>query len=137
MYTAKSGKKFGNIFQGRKHDEVHAEPTDKHEAEETSEFEAGEQEGAKENEEDSQHPVVAEHGPAHTVHIKHDHAAGKHHVHSSHEDGHENMSEHGSAEEAHAEGTKLANVVSKKKEEKPEESLQSAEDDGFSMPSLG
>lgn len=52
--------------------------------------------------------VAAEHGPAHEVHITHDHAAGMHHVHSMHPDGHEHHSDHGSAEEAHEHAKKLA-----------------------------
>ena len=59
MYTSKSGKKFGSVFAGRKHDQDHTPDgmhsegkpmSEEHEAKETPEFEAGEQEGAKEHE---------------------------------------------------------------------------------------
>jgi hypothetical protein len=60
MYTSKSGKKFGSIFAGRKHDADHTEDgmhseggpkeSPEHDASETPSFEAGEQEGAKEHE---------------------------------------------------------------------------------------
>lgn len=45
--------------------------------------------------------AVAEHGTAHEINIRHDHAAGTHSVESHHHDGHVHTSEHASAEEAH------------------------------------
>jgi hypothetical protein len=58
MYTSKSGKKFGSIFAGRKHDQDHTpdgmhseggpKESPEHEASESPEFEAGEHEGAHE-----------------------------------------------------------------------------------------
>ena len=45
--------------------------------------------------------TVAEHGPAHEVHMTHDHESGQHHVHTMHPDGHEHHSDHASMEEAH------------------------------------
>jgi len=44
--------------------------------------------------------VVAKHGSAHEIHIKHDHAGGMHHVTSHHKGAH-HKSTHGSADEAH------------------------------------
>ena len=38
--------------------------------------------------------VAAEHGPAHTVHITHDHEGQRSHVHSIHPDGHEHHADH-------------------------------------------
>lgn len=38
--------------------------------------------------------VTADHGPAHTVHMAHDHASGRSHVHSVHADGHEHHADH-------------------------------------------
>lgn len=38
--------------------------------------------------------IAAEHGPAHTVHITHDHAGQHSHVHSIHADGTEHHAEH-------------------------------------------
>jgi hypothetical protein len=58
--------------------------------------------------EESPEETVAAHGPANVVHITHDHAAGKHHVHSEHEDGHATESDHGSADEASDRGKALA-----------------------------
>ncbi len=68
------------------------------------------QEGGDWGEEEEQDPqaVVEAHGPAHEVHITHDHAANRHEVHSMHEDGYEHHSEHGSVNEAHEHGRKLA-----------------------------
>lgn len=127
--TKDKTKKFGSAYRAKRYDEAHAEPEQK-EAQKPAE------EPKAENENQSSHPVVAEHGKAHTVHIKHDHAAGKHHVHSTHDDGHENMSEHGSAQEAHEEGGRLAGVDAK--DENPDEAQQGAlsEEDGFEMPDL-
>jgi uncharacterized protein YwqG len=114
MYQAKDGKKFGSKFAGRKYDSVHGgeeKMDEKHEEAEKPEFEMGEKEGAEEGKDEQEmHPVVAEHGKAHKVHIHHDHARGKHHVTTMHEDGHVNESDHASAQEAHGEGAKLAGV---------------------------
>lgn len=52
--------------------------------------------------------IAQEHGPAHEVHMRHDHEAGEHEVVSMHPDGHQHRSMHGSAEEAHEHGKKLA-----------------------------
>lgn len=52
--------------------------------------------------------VVAEHGPANEIHVSHDRAANKHHVHSEHEDGHQTESDHASSDEAHDHGKALA-----------------------------
>lgn len=157
----KDGKKrFGSAFAAKRYDSAHTEePSNekdakkklghvleskesdlKHEAEETPEFEAGEHEGAQEGAEE-QHPVVAEHGPATDVHIKH-HANGKHTVTSHHEDGHVNTSEHEDAKTAHEEGGKLANISLKKSGEQEDQQLAASEGgnestpDGFEMPPL-
>lgn len=57
---------------------------------------------------ESPEAVAQEHGPAHEVHMTHDHEGGQHHVHSMHPDGHEHHSDHGSAEEAHDHAKGLA-----------------------------
>jgi len=144
--TTKPGKKFGNIYQGRKFDEMHGKGdnavksavSDVHESNESPEFEAGEQEGAKEG--GDVHPVVAQHGPATEVHHLHDHANNKHHVHSKHADGHEEHSDHESTQEAHEQGGKLAGVsVKDENEAKGEEDRQQgahSEEDNFMMPPL-
>ena len=54
--------------------------------------------------------TVAEHGPAHEVHMTHDHEAGQHHVHTVHPDGHEHHSDHGSAGEAHEHAKHLSDA---------------------------
>ena len=68
--------------------------------------------------------VVAEHGPAQEVHVKHDHEAGKHHV-ASHHGAHVHHSEHASAEEAHSHAAKAAGVDREEKDE--HESNESSE----------
>ena len=62
-------------------------------------MEDGEQDGAA---------IAAEHGPAHEIHMQHEHEMGAHHVHSVHPDGHEHHSDHGSVKEAHDHAHKLA-----------------------------
>ena len=113
-FPTKDGqRKFGSAFRAKKYDEFHkAAPVEspEHEAKQSPEFEAGEQEGKKENEagQEAPHEVVAAHGKAHSVHIHHDHENGKHKVVSHHEDGHMHESEHGSAAEAHDHGKQLS-----------------------------
>lgn len=157
MYESKKtpGKKFGSIFAGKKYDENHSEDgmhseSPEHEAKETPEFEAGEQEGAAEHEseqhEGEQHPAVAEHGPAHKVVIHHDEAAGRHTVQSHHKDGHVHTNVHEHAHKAHDEARQLAGVPAAGKEEGEEkegfghkaQGQQGApsEEDGFAMPDL-
>jgi hypothetical protein len=159
MYESKKtpGKKFGSIFAGKKYDEAHTEDgmhseSPEHEAKETPEFEAGEQEGAEEHKEGTEehegeeHPVVSEHGKAHKVTIHHDEGAGRHTVVSHHKDGHMNTSVHENAHEAHKEARRLAAVPDAGKEENEEKDgfghkdkgQQGApsEEDGFSMPDL-
>ena len=152
MYESKKtpGKKFGSIFAGKKYDENHTEDgmhseSPEHEAKETPEFEAGEQEGAKEHE-GEEHPVVAEHGKAHKVIIHHDEASGRHTVTSHHKDGHVHTNVHEHAHKAHDEARQLASVPPAGKEENEEkdgfghkdQGQQGApsEEDGFAMPNL-
>ena len=155
MYTSKSGKKFGSIFAGRRHDADHTEDgmhseSPEHEKAESPEFEAGEQEGAVENKaeehEGETHPVVAEHGKATKVVIHHDEKTGRHTVTSHHADGHVHMNVHEHAHKAHDEARQLADVPPAGKEENEEkdgfghkdQGQQGApsEEDGFAMPDL-
>lgn len=149
--TKTPGKKFGSAFAGRRYDEAHnedglhelgKEESPEHEAKETPEFEAGEQEGKQEQHEEAPegetHPVAAEHGPAHKVVISHDESTNQHNVVSHHKDGHMHKSSHDAAHKAHHEAKRLANVKDEQDmEEKPaEHSSEQGESDGFSMPSL-
>ena len=159
MYESKKtpGKKFGSAFAGKKYDENHSEDgmhseSPMHEAKETPEFVAGEQEGAVEHkaegeeQEGEQHPVVAEHGAAHKVTIHHDEKSGRHTVVSHHKDGHMNTEVHEHAHKAHEAARKLAGVPPAGKEENEEKDgfnhdnkgQQGApsEEDGFAMPNL-
>jgi hypothetical protein len=159
MYKAKDGKRFGSIFAGRKYDEAHTEDglhseSPEHEAKETPEFEAGEQEGKveakKEGEgeehEGEEHPVVKEHGPAHKVVIGHDHESGRHTVTSHHKDGHTHTVVHEHAHKAHDEARALAAIPKEGKGEGEEkdspfhsgkaQQSPASEEDGFEMPEL-
>jgi hypothetical protein len=141
MYESKRepGRKFGSAFVGKRFDKGMGGEGAEHESKESPEFEAGEQEGMKEKGE--QHPVVAAHGPAHTVTIKHDHKRGKHSVESHHDDGHRNLTEHETPEQAHEEGGSLANVSLKTSGEAGDQQGAASEGDndhtgGFVMPQL-
>src|SRR5271166_2617925 len=61
--------------------------------------------------------VVAQHGPAHTVTVHHDHTANKHHVMSHHGDGHMHESDHETAADAHVHGRKLSEAMADEKGE--------------------
>jgi hypothetical protein len=149
MYTTKSGRKFGSAFVGRRHDQTEAEPSDEKgmkkklgSALSDKVGELGEELGEKQDnaaEEAKEHPVVTQHGKATTVHIKHDHAANKHHVTSTHEDGYTDESDHEDAGSAHKHAAALAGV--EKPEMAPEEQDANlneggVESDGFDMPGL-
>ena len=164
MYTAKTGKKFGSSFAGKRFDEAHSEDgmhklgmeeSPEHEAKETPEFEAGEHEGAEEGSEEQkpemndggegeEEKVAEEHGPAHKVVISHDEKAGRHTVVSHHKDGHTHMKVHAHAHEAHAAAHKLAGVPADGQPEEKDspyhqgkaQQSASSEEDGFAMPDL-
>ena len=90
-FTAKDGKKFGNIEQGRRYDATRPKPKPA----------PAEHEEAGGGEEQPMHEVVAEHGTAHTTHIMKQ-PDGTHHVHSHHEDGHKHVSKGHDVHSAHA-----------------------------------
>lgn len=148
--TKDGSKKFGSRFAQRKYDQHHgaapaapakpaAEPkmNAMHEAKETPEFEAGEQEGAQEGPEQNEAPeqVVANHGKALSTNVHSDHANKKHHVVSHHADGHVHNSDHASKQEADATVQKLMGEESQA--QTPENSgMEGVEADGFHMPHL-
>lgn len=146
--TKDGSKKFGSRFAQRKYDEHHGgdnKPAasagaklmnDAHESKESPEFEAGEQEGAQEQQQGQESPqnVVKMHGKAQHVHVSHDNENNKHHVHSVHADGHVHDSDHASADEARTAAKTLgggdqASTV-------PTEEDNAPEPDGFQMPRL-
>jgi len=172
MYKAKDGKKFGSGFAGKRYDENHSsdgmhkmggeekespdvseetkEPRTQNEQEtpeeDNAESRTDENGENKDSDADGQgeaEQVVAEHGPAHHVHISH-HEGGKSHVMSHHSTGFTHISEHESPEEAHETGRKLAGVPADgqaKDHDSPyhqgkDQAGASSEEDGFSMPDL-
>lgn len=147
MKTKDGKKSFGSGFAARRYDEVHAKDEKPeagsqvdHAMHQVNEPVEPKKEMEHEGEEEM-HPVVKEHGAAHTVHIHHDKATGKHHVKSEHEDGHINDSDHETPEEAHEQGGKLANVSLKKTGEAGDQQGAASEGDndnmdGFEMPQL-
>jgi len=134
MFESKKtpGKKFGSSFAGKRYDQDHSsdgmhkmgeeetkEPRvqNEHETPEEDKAESrtdeegeGTNPDADEQGEADTHPVVAEHGPAHTVTIHHDEDAGRHTVVSHHKTGHMHTAVHEDAGKAHEEGKKLAGV---------------------------
>ena len=152
-FPTKSGKSFGSAYVAKRKDSEHdkmagdvmgqtsqkpamGEPA-AHEAAEKPQFEAGEQEGQKENPEQNEQPsqVVAQHGPANTVHVAHDHKAGKHHVTSTHADGHVHTSDHATSAEAHKASSELAGG-DQAQAENPAAAPAAPEADGFVLPKL-
>ena len=120
MYADDQGNKHGSRFVARRKTEMHAVGAKQENA--TPEHEdvneaPQEEQGAVENPQE----IVKKHGAAHTVHIKHNHVAKKHHVTSQHEDGTTKESEHGSADEAHKHASALAGVQA---QPSPEEGLE-------------
>jgi hypothetical protein len=131
-FKSKDGeKRFGNRQKANRYDRAHAGPpegdklntarSDKsiadagpraqaHEVEATA-SKMEQQEGeAPHGAAESGDMVAKEHGPAHEVHITHDHATGQHHVHSVHQDGHQNHSVHATPEEAHMHAQAAAGI---------------------------
>lgn len=106
------GKRKANKFQAHRADREHAKDKEKEpkmggkmteepkEPEDTPQEEPGSP--AEEAGEEMIHPdihqeikqISAEHGPAHTVNMTHDHEGMTSHVHSVHADGHEHHGEH-------------------------------------------
>lgn len=164
MFQAKDGKKFGSSFAGRKYDESHSadgmhkmgeehdtpggevtkEDRIQNEQETPGEDKAEsrmDEQGEGKNpdaDEQSQHPVAAEHGPAHKVVITHDEKSGRHTVTSHHKDGHMHTEAHDDAQKAHTAGKRLASVpeVENEKDAMSAKSTPPEESDGFQMPGL-
>jgi hypothetical protein len=128
--TTDSSRKFGSAFRGKRFDayhngeqpEVSAEPKE---------------EGS------SAADVTKAHGPAHTIHIAHDHEGKKHVVSSEHEDGHTHETEHGSAKEAHDSAEQLSleaggeeQASNVKKRTHPDQQGAESEERGYEMPDL-
>ena len=115
-FMSKEGKPYGSRFVQKRKDSEHDKmgaPESEGEglmkkASPVVPGQAGEPEQKTEpmtNEDPKQ--VVAQDGPAETIHIAHDHAANKHHVISTHR-GKVHESEYGSAKEAHDAATQLS-----------------------------
>jgi hypothetical protein len=134
--TADGERSFGSGFRAKKYDEHHAPAERKEESRTNAMGMSKKSQPAAENKEDegmNPESVVAEHGKATTVHVKHDHVANKHHVTSTHEDGHVHESDHASSADAHEHGKKLAGAENP--EENPDEMGQ--EDNSSGMESFG
>lgn len=134
MFESKDKKrKFGSAYVAKRYDENHPEEHDeKNETPMQEHEETPEQEKKEKEENTEEHPVVKKHGKAHSIHIKHDHVAKKHHVMSQHEDGHTNESDHPTADEAHAEASKLAGIMSEQSPaEEPSAMPATHDEEGF------
>jgi len=92
MPRAADGTPFHSHGQARLHDEMAKETTKKAGATDLGKHETGAEaehtmaEAHPPDSKESIHEVVAEHGPAHTIHSHHDHEGGEHHVSSFHGD---------------------------------------------------
>lgn len=127
MKTADGKKSFGSAFRAHRYDREHQEGP-RAEAHQMGMGGAAMPEQKEEALEEQVHPgihdeiqqVAAEHGPAHEIHMQHDHEGGVHHVHSVHHDGYEHHADHPSAEHAHAHAAHAAGVTPP---EEPEEEV--------------
>ena len=132
---SKDGKSYGSSFVAKRKDKEHGEaespkssamgtskpnpmePKEEPRTDETGEAKFSAKEATAPDNDVLANPegvdagaVAAEHGPASSVTIHHDHQGGKHVVVSRHPDSHMNMSQHGSHEEAHAAAKQLSGV---------------------------
>ena len=112
-YRSKSGKEFSNLHMARRDDVMHETPKTKLKINPLGDKSDGTEILGKVAGKDQEQPetqdsgtVVAEHGPATEVVIKHE--GDKHTVTSKHADGHVHKSVHETAEDAHVEGKQLA-----------------------------
>lgn len=110
MFADDQGNKHGSRFVARKKNEMHSlgatQENAKPEAEDLNE-------APKEDQEQVENPqeIVKKHGKAHTIHVKHNHVANKHHVTSQHEDGTTKESEHSSPDLAHKHAAVLGGAL--------------------------
>src|ERR1700687_2988609 len=141
MYSSKDGKKFVSAFVAKRRDAEHekgmpteepnkpSEPKEEprtaqsgmakkpsaypgHEVENTADTKA-EPEGVDAG------AVAAEHGPANSVTIHHDHKGGSHHVVRRHADGHMHKGDFGSAPDAHKAAAQLSGEQHTENDSKP------------------
>lgn len=112
MYTAKDGRNFGNHQVGKRYDERFGEKEPQGDQEQAS--------GKQDVSDQDIDSVVAEHGPAHEVHIKHDHEADTHHVESHHGEV-VHHSDHSSGYEAHEHARKAAGLTEDQMEDNEEQ----------------
>ena len=166
MFPTKSGKSYGSAYVAKKKDAMHAgsespvsskmsplAPSPKADAAEPRTNSMGEAKfsAANANAPDNNvlgspdnfdaGAVAAEHGPASTVTVHHDHAAKKHHVVSRHPDGHMHTSDHASAADAHDHAAQLGGEANTENNDKAPNEDQSGDsamfgNDGFKTPHL-
>jgi len=136
-FQSKDGKSFGSKFVAKRRDTEHDKASQVMGATSPEPAMGAEKPAANEPEQKPQEnpdQVVATHGPASTIHVAHDHKAGKHHVISTHPDGHVHESEFKSAKEAHDAASKLSGGDQPMSEQP--EAAAAPESDGFAMPKL-
>ena len=151
MFKSKDGKSFGSAYVAKKRDSMHAGAGDKSmpmgeskAAPRTNPQGEALMSAANANAPDNDvkaNPegvdaasVVAQHGPAVSTTVHHDHKGGNHVVVSRHANGHVHTSKHSSAKDAHDEAAQLAGA------DQPAAGAPAApeapESDGFSLPKL-
>ncbi len=134
MFSSKDGRKFGSAFVAKRRDTEHAKsenrtmdtqepgkPTEPKEeprtaesgmAKKTSAYPGHEVENTADTKAEPEgvdpSAVAAQHGPASSVTIHHNHQGGQHHVVSRHADGHMHKGDFGSAPDAHAAAKQLS-----------------------------
>ena len=117
MVKSADGKRHGSKFRMNRYDSAQKDGGgERAAAHEETAVPSGEREEQLEEQvapgiHDEIKQIAAEHGPAHEVHIQHDHMGGRHHVHSMHPDGYEHHADHMTAEDAHEHAKHAAGVA--------------------------
>jgi hypothetical protein len=110
MFSSQDGEKFGSRFKARKRDEMHSASMGKNTekpgmemGKESPNADTESRDTTDQQEQTSENPreVVEAHGPAHSVHVHHNHANKSHKVMSHHADGFMSESDHPTPDAAH------------------------------------
>jgi len=140
VMTADGKNRFGNRMKANRYNKAHPAGEGPRAKAHEIEAQSGGPETGKQAEVPEHQPegdmhaeiknVVAEHGPAHEIHIAHDHEGQRSHVHSIHQTGQEHHAEHQGPEHvklAHEHAMHAAGHNPEAEEEKEEEREEEAE----------
>lgn len=126
-FKAKDGKAFGNRQQMKAYDERPVKKESKAAAHAEPDGDEGSDQPIEE--------VVAEHGPAETIELHHDDAAGKHHVISHHGE-HVHKATKAGREEAHEHAQKAAGLQPEPPQDETDSATHGASDSVGAIPGM-